>query len=82
MTPAAREAIDAVATELHQCRVEQGGKLLDHEARLRSLEHWQTEWQTRMDLLTGLIRWTLGASALGAVVGVINLVDLILRTRP
>ena len=50
----------------------------DHEDRLRKLELWQTEIKTVLTLL----RWTFGASILGAVLGLLNLLDMLATTGP
>jgi hypothetical protein len=47
----------------------------DHEDRLRRLELWQTEINTVLTLL----RWTFGASILGALIGLLNLIDMMAR---
>jgi hypothetical protein len=47
----------------------------DHEGRLRKLELWQTEIKTVLTLL----RWTFGASVLGALIGLLNLLDMVAR---
>ena len=47
----------------------------DHEDRLRKLELWQTEIKTVLTLL----RWTFGASILGAVLGLLNLLDMLAK---
>jgi len=47
----------------------------DHEDRLRKLELWQTEIKTVVTLL----RWTFGASILGALIGLLNLLDMLAR---
>jgi hypothetical protein len=47
----------------------------DHEGRLQKLELWQTEIRTVVTLL----RWTFGASILGALIGVLNLLDMVAK---
>ena len=47
----------------------------DHEGRLRQLELWQTEIKTVVTLL----RWTFGASILGALIGLLNLLDMVAK---
>jgi len=47
----------------------------DHEDRLRKLELWQTEIKTVLTLL----RWTFGASILGALIGLLNLLDMVAK---
>jgi hypothetical protein len=47
----------------------------DHEDRLRKLELWQTEIKTVLTLL----RWTFGASILGALIGLLNLLDMVVK---
>jgi len=47
----------------------------DHEDRLRKLELWQTEIRTVLTLL----RWTFGASLLGALIGLLNLLDMVAK---
>jgi hypothetical protein len=45
----------------------------DHEARIKRLEEWRVEIKT----IVALLKWTFGASALAAILGILNLIDMI-----
>lgn len=49
--------------------------VISHDVRIRSLEDWRLEMKTVLRLLVAI----LGTSVIGAVIGVLNLIDMASR---
>ncbi len=53
--------------------------VMSHEERIRSIEDWRVEMRT----LGTILKATFGVSLLGAVIGILNLIDIVSRqARP
>jgi len=52
-------------------------KIKDHESRIRELEEWHSELRGAM----GLVKITLGASLLSAVLAIITITDLLSKAH-
>ncbi len=49
--------------------------VINHEARLRSVEDWRVEMRT----VATILKATFGVSLVGAIIGILNLIDIVGR---